>query len=264
MSVLRIVLFRFHGHFDVCANHLAVLRLFNPHVQVFGLYGGPEKHFAQASRLPLEHVWAIPIDDSYWKWVNGDLAVRWWYREVGAKLRFDILHLIEWDLLLLDNIAQRFRHVRDGVAVSYLAPLGSEADTWNWVAPVRGRWELQLLLDHVGKLCERRPRPMKCIFGAVAFSRAFLDRYAATDVPGLCNDEVRVPLFAQAFGMPVVDTGLAGSHYTASDTQLIGASEVLELYATGVSAFHPVKESVDEAAIRHIMAQRAVASELPR
>ena len=256
MSLLRIVLFRFHGRFNIYANHLALLRLFNPHDQVFGLYGGPEKHFAQASRLPLDHVWAIPIDNSYWKWVNGDLAVRWWYREVGEKLRFDILHLIEWDLLLLNDVAQRFRHIRDGVQAQS--------------APSRAAWFRSGYLELGGA----RARPLGVAGSARPRGQALRASPATHEMHlrrrrlfarlsrWLCRNRCPRPVQRRGAGSLLRRPSACPRRHGACSVALHGLrhptiSVPKFLNSTPrASTFHPVKESVDEAAIRHSIVQR--------
>lgn len=246
----RIILFRFHSHFDICRNHLTLLRLFNPEIEIFGLYGGPKKDWPRARRMPFVHVWQIPLDDPYWKWLSGDLAVRWWYQSVGRDVRFDMLHLLEWDCLLLVDINERFAHIRDGVALTALERRGANFNRWNWTAPVRGRWELRKLMDHISCHYGARPQHCRCLFGGVILSRAFVDQYAGIEVPGLCNDEVRVPLFAQAFGMRLADTGLGGKYFTGSEKVFVSERQVLTQVRRGITAFHPVKVAVSVRAVR--------------
>src|SRR5262245_227886 len=111
----RIILFRFHQAFRLCKNRIALIRMFNPGADIYGLYGGPRKNSSQAKNMPLKHVWEIPLDDPYWKWVNGDLCVRWWFKDFGRSLEFDMVHLFEWDMVLLDSVENLFGHVKTGI-----------------------------------------------------------------------------------------------------------------------------------------------------
>ena len=155
------------------------------------------------------------------------------------KLRFDILHLIELDLLLLDNILQRFRRVRDSVAVSNLAPLRSEADPRIRWRPCAAAGSCNCSLTTSASFRAYGPNPMKYMFGTT-FSRAFLDRYAATGCPPACATTRYAYPVAQAFGMPVVD-GACRGRSTATDAQFVGASGVsLGFLHRCISAFHLV------------------------
>jgi hypothetical protein len=250
--VQRIILFRFHHYFAVCEAHLRLLRLFNPTTPIYGLYGGPARDQEKAQTLPLEHVFTIPLDDHYWKWAHGDLAVRWWYQEVGHQWRFDMLHVIEWDFLLLAAVDTYFAHIRDGVALTDVKPLAAVYDTSNWVAPKRGRDEWLYLKAEIDAHYPYSAEPVIGFFPGVAFSRAFLERYASVETSSLCNDEVRVPLFAQAFGMDVHDTGLAGGTFIVGEKQTVAPEVVYREYQRGVCAFHPVREPLDYAIIARL------------
>jgi hypothetical protein len=218
-----------------------ILRTLNPGMPMYGLFGGAEQDFPHAKQLPLDHVWAIPLDDPHWKWVNGDLCVRWWYSAVGQHTTFDMLHLVDWDLILLESFERHFASVRDGIALTGITPMEQVYDTWSWVAPIRGRYEWLKLKAHVEHVYGYHQTPLAGFFCGASFSRQFLARYAQVEVPGWCNDEVRVPLFAQAFGLPVHDTRLGNEFFTAG-AEMIAPSTVYAQYRQGLRSFHPVRE----------------------
>ena len=240
----RIVLFRFHHQFAVCKNHLEILRHFNPGVKIYGLYGGSEDHFQKAKKLQLDHIWRIPLDDWAWKWKHGDLCARWWFKEAGKKFKFDMVHVVEWDLLLLDTLENLFGHIRSGVALTDLGPLSRLDRSGWWTGDGRqGRWEWKQLKKHVEKKYDWESKPLWGIFPGTSFSREFLERYAEEEPFSCCNDEVRVPLFAQAFGMKVGDTKL-GNRFFNSMKKVITPKVVYENYKKGVKSFHPVRETL--------------------
>ncbi len=249
----RIILFRFHHQFDVCTNHLHLIRLFNPGIQIYGLFGGRKEDFERAKALPLEHVWEVPLDDAYWKWVNGDLCIRWWFREFGGGLDFDMLHLCAWDMMVLKSVESQFNHVRRGIAITGIRPLNEIIDSWYWTAPRRGRGEWRHLIEHVIRTYGYKGEPVAGIYGGACLSRKFLERYAKAKVPSWCNDEVRTALFAQAFNMPIADTNLLNDCFSADHRKPISADMVYEHYQAGITAFHPVREALDIDRILDIM-----------
>lgn len=240
----RIILFRFHDHFDICKNRIAILRHFNPGTPIYGLYGGTESNYAKAQLLPLESTFMIPIDDPYWKWLNGDLAARWWFKEFGHTIPFDMVHIIEWDLVLLEPIEKAFEHITDGIAITARQKMKPIYNTWTWVKPGRGREEWIELSKRVQKKFGRLAPALAGIFPGAAMSRAFLGRYAKEEIGSLCNDEVRLPLFAQAYGMAVHDTKLKNKFFNAED-RTIRPATVYTHYKKGIRAFHPVKEQIE-------------------
>jgi len=241
----RAILFRFHKNFEVCQNHLELIRLFNPNISVYGLYGGLGKNFKQAKQLKLDNIYNIPIDDWYWKWLNGDLSIRWWFKDVGYKFKFDMIHVFEWDMILLDSVNSYFRHIKKGIAITNKQPMSKIYNSWYWVAPKRGRGEWLELKKIVKSKYKFISQPLAGIFGGVCLSRKFLERYLAEErIGSLCNDEVRTILYAQAYGMPVQDTGMKNGLYGFDDDN-IEPSRVYWHYARGLKAFHPVREKLD-------------------
>jgi hypothetical protein len=206
----RLVVFRFHRNLGVCRNRLRLLRLFNPGVQICGLYGGPRDASAVERHLSpwLDHVHPLPTGTGDWSWRHGDLALLSWFRERGRSLDFDSLVVVEWDLLLLDSLDNLYRGVPPGsVGLSRLRTVSSAERTWRWVAeePHRGEWER--LLAHVRGRHGYAGEPLACIAGGASLPRAFLEKLLALDIPELGNDEARLPLYAQILGFPLVDTG---------------------------------------------------------
>lgn len=203
----RLIVFRFHTAFGLCLNRLEHLRRFNPGVPIYGLYGGEPAGLAEARGSLagyLEHVWEVPAADALWKWRHGDLSLLRWYRELGRTLAFDVLHLTEWDLLVLGNLDEIYGAAgSDGVALAGLTPLEQIQAHWTWTTrPVAAsRWALfrELVRERHGW----EGPYLACQGPASVFSRAFLDRYSREDPPDLVHEELRVPLYAQVLGFPV-------------------------------------------------------------
>ena len=203
----RIILFRFHDAFDVCINRIAYLRRFNPATSVFGLYGGSHSAFPEALRAlsgHLDGIWEIPVESPKWKWQHGDISLALWYRSVGRHLPFDMLHLAEWDLLLLGNLDDIYGPAgAEGVALTGLTPLARIQHKWHWTTkePLATQWNQ--LRDHVERRHGWKGPYLACQGPANAFSRAFLERYSREELPELAHDELRIPLYAQALGFSV-------------------------------------------------------------
>lgn len=81
----RHILFRFHRAYDVCLQNLIALKKLNPGCKIHGMYGGNDTLKSLPKELVREFtsLWRIPFDDRHYKWMNGDLCVRWWYKEKG-------------------------------------------------------------------------------------------------------------------------------------------------------------------------------------
>lgn len=217
----RIVLFRFHAHASICVNRLRLLKHHNPDVAIFGLYGGPEEKFSHFERvlLPhLENVYCIQGRTPSWKWKNGDLAVRLWNNAVGKELSFDMLHLVEWDLVLMAPLATIYEGVSlDRIGCASLLPVREIEEDWIWTGKEPFRSEYRELLGLVKKKFGDHQDPCAIQGPGLCFPREFLDAYSRADIPELSNDEARIPLFCHAFGFKMHDMGFCGHWFDNND-----------------------------------------------
>lgn len=203
----RIILFRFHDSLDVSANRLELLRRYNPDTQIVGLWGGDRSGFQKARQAlasRLDHIWEIPVESPRWKWQHADLALLMWYRHEGRHIDFDMLHLVEWDLLLLASLDQIYGETgRNGVALTGLTPLERIQHNWYWtsVEPYATQW--RQLQKHVHDRYGWQGPNFACQGPANTYSKAFLERYSQEEIPELVHDELRIPLYAQALGFEV-------------------------------------------------------------
>jgi hypothetical protein len=177
-----------------------LLRTLNPGVPLCGLLGASRGlGRAREAVLGLDSVYRIPRREG-WSADDADLALAAWYRHVGRNMAFDVAHLVEWDLLLLDSLERLYPSVADGtVGLTALAPLSE-------VGHACGRqWER--LLSYARAVWAYDGVPHACWHPGACFPRSFLERYAAIEPPALCHDGLRVPLFAQILGFPLAETG---------------------------------------------------------
>lgn len=242
----------------VCRAHVTYMRELNPGVQIHGLYGGAPGARRAAFRLAgrrlvgLDSLWFSP-HAGRWNWHHADIALTIWYREVGHRLDFDVLHYVEWDILLCAPLDQVFASVPpDAVGLTALIPLSSVEDDWEWVAPpeYRRRWE-QVLAD-VRERWGYDQTPYACWGAAPCYPRAFIERYAAVPPPeSIPMEEVRVPLFAQALGFELSDTGLRrgwddpaeDAFFNLNSVEIEPSTIAAELARPdGRRAFHPVRK----------------------
>jgi hypothetical protein len=231
------------------------LRTLNPDGSVHGIFGGTRRSLRLIGKqlLGLDSLYA-PRTNPRWNWRHGDLAVAAWYRDLGSKLQFDFVHLIEWDLLLLEPLESLYSSVpEDAVGLTALTPISDLEAEWTWLRRDEGRRQWEALLAHARDEWGYDGRPYGCLAGGACFPRAFLEAYAAVDPPDLCNDELRLPLFAQILGFPLADTRLRGPwrgerehalfHFRSHEIEL-GTIRSELAKPDGWRAFHPVRARV--------------------
>jgi hypothetical protein len=246
----RVVVFRFHRNPAVCRSRLELFRTLNPDVPVYGL--GEPIGIDDA----LEHRHTVDGGDGDWAWQHGDLALADWYREVGRDLSFDVVHVVEWDLLLCAPLEDLYAHVpADGVALSGLRSMAAARDDgWSWVTD-EGTYEHADDYDRLRELAREElgydGEGCSCVFPGVALPRSFLAEYADLDVPAVANDEVRVPLVARALGYDCYDTGFhewtyEGRRYFNGRGDAVQRRRIVEELEDpdGRRAFHPVRQSM--------------------
>ncbi|MGW3093116.1 hypothetical protein ACWDCC_06665 [Streptomyces sp. NPDC001102] len=256
MGIERAVVFRFHRDPLVARARVRLLRRLNPGVPVYGLFGGAGGVRGAAFRLaggPLLGLDALYTSrhSGAWNWKNGDLVLLDWYRDVGRRLSFDVLHLVEWDLLLADSLERIYAGVPpDAVGLTAWTPQSDVGDDWRWLGGREEAGEWRRLLTRARTDFGYDGTPYACLGIGPCFPRAFLDDYAAADPPDLGNDELRYPLFAQLLGYSVVDTGFRRGWHSPGEDRYFNATGqnispgvvAAELASPeGRRAFHPVR-----------------------
>jgi hypothetical protein len=225
-------------------------------VPIYGLYGGPRRVPVAALRgvVGLDGVHSSG-EPARWNWQHSDLAAAAWFRAVGHRLPFDVLHLVEWDLLLLEPLESLYSSVPEGaVGVTALTPISELEEEWTWLRREANRRAWEALVAHARSDWGYDGTPYGCLAGGSCLPRSFLETYAAIDPPVLCNDELRLPLFAQILGFPIVDTRLRGPwrgerehpffHFRNQEIELSAMKAELAK-PDGWRAFHPVRRRID-------------------
>lgn len=251
----RIILFRYHHQFERNKELLRFYKYLNPEIKIFGLYGGTEEDFAQASQILdgiLENNYILQLSDPDWKWKNSDMGFQAWYNDFGHTIDFDMLHIIEWDLLLFEPIDKLFAHVPQGnLALTGLIKLEKIKNKWYWTRNERKKKEWEQLLEYFKTKHQYNHQPMAMIGPATTLPRAFLDKVRGIQIPDLSNDEVRIPMLAQVFGFEMHDTGFFRKWFSKKEFRYFNANSfVIEMKYIkkelekkyGRRAFHPCNQ----------------------
>lgn len=207
----RIIIYRFHKKPAICRNHLIFLKKLNPNTPIYGLYGGLKKDeqiFKKYLSPHLNGFYELGRKPKSWKWMHGDLAVSQWFRDVGKKIDFDVLHVIEWDLLLFESIEKLFKPIpKNAIGLTALQPLKKIEHRWYWTTrePYRTNWEE--FLNYVKEKYNYEKEPFSSLGAAMTLPRSFLEKYSRMKIPAQVHDELRLPLFAQIMGYKLYNTG---------------------------------------------------------
>jgi hypothetical protein len=267
-------LFWFYADFDVCENRLRLLRLFNPGLPIYGLYGGSAEDVEEARRRlgPL-------LDDFYayggtepaaWKWRHGDRVIAAWARERGRLLTWDTVVVVQWDLLVLRPLTALFARLQPGQALfSGDRPAAEVRGWWGWLKgeDPEKRVEAEGFERWLRDACGYEDDLWCCLFILAALPREYLERYAALEQPEHGFLEYKMPTLARVWSTPVLrdpnfDPWWAADPSTRAAPraervlnavgQDVSTSTVLEQLARadGRRLFHPYREvfPLDEAA----------------
>lgn len=195
----------------VCRDRLLQLKNYNPGIKIFGLYGGQESEFPKYQKylnVYFEHNYCIENKSNYWKWKNSDLCIRLWYKNIGKNVKFDMLHVIEWDLLLFESLDNIYKKIpKNSIGLTGLILLKNINIDWSWVSkePYKSQW--LKLLKYAKNQFKYNKQPYASLGPGPCLPKSFLNRFISVHVPDLCNDELRFPLFGQIFGFKLIKTG---------------------------------------------------------
>jgi hypothetical protein len=249
----HIVLFRYHGHPDRNLELLRFQKFLNPTVSFYGLFGGSEQDFPAVSKAlesVLEGNFLIRDRSTEWKWKHSDMAYQLWHREVGHTLDFDAVHVLEWDILYFEPLHRLFPQTRpDTVILTGLTQMANVENKWYWTRDPENREEWIKLLDHFRINFRYDQAPYAALGCGITLPREYLDRLVDEEIPFLSNDELRIPLYAQAFGLRMADSCLCRRWFSRLEDRFWNANrkEISWLTIrwelakkTGRRAFHPV------------------------
>ena len=253
----RIALFRYHNQANICINRIELFKHYNPYTPVYGLFGGPEENFDTYQRLLdtyLKGNYCLKEKPDEWKWKNGDLAIRKWYMDYGKDLDFDMLHILEWDLLMFESLDELYAHIpQNSLGVSGLTRLNKISNKWFWTRDPHQKSEWETLHQQV----QQKYGPIKNLYASVApglcMPKSFLEQYAQAKVPELSHDELRITLFAQAMGFKLYDTRFFKRWFSKKEWKYFNCNNFNITWSTishelskkkGRRVFHPHRELV--------------------
>lgn len=251
----RIILFRYHHQFERNRELLLFQKYLNPEAEVYGLYGGPKEKYEEACRLfsdALNHNYLLQHKDPDWNWKNSDMSFQVWYNNYGHRLDFDVMHVIEWDLFYFEPLNKLFAHVpENALALTGLIPLSKIEKIWYWTRNPEKRAEWKQLMAFFKKEFSYNLEPFGMLGPGTTLPRSFLEKISDIEIPDLGNDELRIPLLAQAYGFPMYDTGFYCKWFSRSEFRYFNSNSIIVEQKTmekqlrrkkGRRVFHPCNQ----------------------
>ena len=211
------ILYWFYKEPEITKNHLEILKRHNPDRKIYGLYGGDKQKktlFLDSLSDLLDDFWEYPGtygDDSYTKWIHGDLLLLDWYDKRGRDLEWESIAITQWDMLIFDDIL----NILPGLQKNQLYFAGYRSindkieNRWKWTKP---EGEYRHDYDTFRKYVDERfgwHEPVKvCLYIFEVLNRKFFDRSLEIEDKKIGMLEYKNPTLAAAWGLDIYEKDL--------------------------------------------------------
>lgn len=228
------LLFWFYKDIDICKNRLELIRKHNPDIKIYGLYGGDhaEAHtFDTGLSSYLDDFYTCPYQDSYWKWRHGDLTILDWYEKRGKNLDWDSVCIIQWDLLVFDNIRTQFSDIKkDELYVTAYGELEERhEEQWDWTASnSKERPDYIAFREYIKETYGYNTKPLRSVFVLAVLPRLFLEKYLEVENKEVGFLEYKIPTYADIFNIPIFKKNLGTKWFdtTKEEDQALNGNAV--------------------------------------
>ncbi|MBD3280457.1 hypothetical protein GF389_02950 [Candidatus Dojkabacteria bacterium] len=253
------MLLRFHKNLQLVQNRIDVIKYFNPGISIYGLFGGNKDEYPifRKKLKQVEHILFWDESDTDVKWRFSDLSILFWYENYGKSLNFDILHTIEYDLVLLDSFQNLYEYNPQDkhIYVTALVELEKIKPISNWFNnpefPTKQCREIVRIFKEKYGL----EKLYSCMAPGTTITREFLDNYRKIELPTIGFDEIRIPNIAQALNIPVESPGFVRDWFDRitidfrlfnTNNHVVNIDDLYKYYKLGYQkAFHHVYDEID-------------------
>lgn len=260
-----IVLYRYHKDFDLVLERLKLIKLIDPEIRLFGMYGGAKEMFPEAKRFFADYFvdnYYLNVEDVTWKWLQGDISYQMWYNDVGINIDFDFMVSLEWDLLYLEKIENLFPQMkRDEVRVTGLIPLQKVSRYWYWCNKNNFN-RYKRFVKEVGDTFGQSFEEYAMLGPGVCFSKSFLDDLNKIELFGTdIIDEMKIPIWAQILGYKLISNNFYRNWFSFFEQKVFNANNFNINLKTigkhlnrrnGRRAFHPFRDNISSEALYSI------------
>lgn len=214
----KIILFRFHSNYDVCKERVAIIKYYNPHIPIYGLFGGDFSDWKKVKEYfkdsPLEQIYVSTSTDKYWKWLHPEHTLREWYILHGYKIPFKLLFDEEWDILPAASLSKLYPTLpgRKCISLTGVENFDKVKDRWRWVTDESHSKDFIKFQTYIKDKFQIEKIIHATLGPGQIFTRQFLEDFASLSLDMEYVDpivsEIVYPVVAQILGYKVIDTGL--------------------------------------------------------
>jgi hypothetical protein len=211
------IIYWFYKEPKVTKNHLELMRSHNRERKIFGLFGGDPKEADSYHRLLgdlLDDFWVYPGTygtKKYDKWMHGDLMLLDWYDKRGRGLSWWGVAIIQWDVLLFDDVANLTPGIQAGqVYFSGFRNLDQEIESrWSWTRPGSiYRDDYITFRAYVTRAFGYEGHLKCCLYIYEILSRPLFEGYLRLEDKKLGMLEYKAPTLAHVLGLDIYDYDL--------------------------------------------------------
>lgn len=251
----KIIIYRYHGHFEPNSHRIRLLKEIEPEVPVYGIYGGEPGFFQQANHKLgslLENNYCLKVGDRYWKWLHADVTYKMWYQDVGRHVDFDRAYVMEWDLLIFAKLQSLFPKAREGNTLcTGLIPLERVARYWYWMNPAN-RPRVEDFFKRVNKYYNKPFVKYASLGPGLSAPKSFFEGLTRLKIfEANITDEIKIPVWSQLLGIEPESNDLYRKWFSYHEMRFFNANITPVRPGTirrelkkkhGRRAFHPFLE----------------------
>jgi len=233
-------------------NRIDLLKHFNPDMEIHGMFGGKKEEFETYKKelMGLDSIYYLDIAEYDTKWRFSDYCILTWYKDFGHTLSFDVVHTIEYDLVILDSLEIIYPYApgEKHIYLTGLAVLDEVKNTWDWFTdPVECPVDEENAFVKLMKSKYGLQNLYACLAPGATLTREYLEGYAKLNLPLIAHDEVRYPAIAQILNIPMKDTNFDPTTWEKDDPLFncniseVTVDDALKAYKAGKrKVFHAV------------------------
>ncbi|MBK8805450.1 MAG: hypothetical protein IPO21_01885 [Bacteroidales bacterium] len=251
----NIVIYRYHNNFELVYQRLKLIKLYDPEIKIYGIYGGNKDAFQEATNTLaefLENNFIIPIEDGRWKWLHADLTYKLWYSQIGKHIDFDFAFILEWDLLIMGSLTDIYPPLEaDTLYCTGLIPIEKIKRFWFWT-DVNNKPLIDSFVDKTQNLFKKKIIPYASLGPGLCAPKSFFEGLLNLEIfEAYITDEVKIPIWAQIIGLKIKNNNFYNKWFSYFEMKYFNAN-VLNISDKVVSkemtkkngrhAFHPYRE----------------------
>ena len=252
-----IVIYRYHNNFELVYQRVKLLKMIDPGIRVYGIFGGNSEDFPVATKALngiLDDNYLIKVEDARWKWLHADITYEMWFNDVGKFINFNNAYILEWDLLFLGKLENIYPPLDNNtVYCTGLIPLEKVSKYWYW-SDKQNKPKVQEFFNKIRNHYKREFIEYATLGPGLCAPRSFFEGLLDLDLfEADITDEVKIPVWSQLMGLELKSNNFYTKWFSYFEMRYFNANvtnistktierELLKKH--GKRVFHPYRENL--------------------